>query len=158
VCQCSAPQVERYLNKISGPLIDRIDIHLEVSAVPFKELSDQRGGTSSTELRSQVVNARLRQIDRFHKACSDCTHPAPSLTCNANMSSRDVRGFCRPEPDGLAFLQTAVSELGLSARAHDKVLRVSRTIADLEDSDTIESQHMSEAISYRVLDRGLMVT
>ncbi|MEO1990319.1 MAG: YifB family Mg chelatase-like AAA ATPase [Pirellulales bacterium] len=158
VCQCSAPQVERYLNKISGPLIDRIDIHLEVSAVPFKELSDQRGGTSSTELRSQVVNARLRQIDRFHKACSDCTHPAPSLTCNANMSSRDVRGFCRPEPDGLAFLQTAVSELGLSARAHDKVLRVARTIADLEDSDTIESQHMSEAISYRVLDRGLMVT
>ncbi len=157
-CQCTAPQVERYLNKISGPLIDRIDIHLEVSGVPFQELSAQHGGTASRELRTQVLHARHRQMKRFSNTSSSQMHPTRTVFCNAHMSTRDVRETCKPEPEGLAFLRSAVSELGLSARAHDKVLRVARTIADLDHSDTIQSRHMSEAINYRVLDRGLLVS
>jgi magnesium chelatase family protein len=148
-CQCSGPQVERYMSKISGPLLDRIDIHLEVPAVPFRELSATRAGTSSAQMREAVLAARSRQAVRFG------TGDARGTRCNARMSSRQIREFCRLEPAAGELLRAAVGDLGLSARAHDKVLRVARSIADLDAADTISCSHISEAINYRLLDRGL---
>jgi magnesium chelatase family protein len=145
-CQCALPQVERYMGKISGPLVDRIDIHLEVPAVPFRELSASRPGTSSAQMREAVLAARLRQARRFE---------GRGTRSNARMNSREVREFCRLDPPAAELLRAAVADLGLSARAHDKVLRVARTIADLDAADTIACQHVSEAINYRLLDRGL---
>ena len=145
-CQCTAPQIERYMSKVSGPLVDRIDIHLEVPAVPFRELSARRPGTSSTEMREAVLAARLRQAERF-KECG--------TRSNARMTSRQIREHCRLDPAAAELLRAAVSDLGLSARAHDKVLRVARTVADLDAADTIGCAHVSEAINYRLLDRGL---
>ena len=145
-CQCTAPQVERYMSKISGPLVDRIDIHLEVPAVPFRELSAKRAGTSSSQMREAVLAARLRQAKRF----------ADSATrCNARMNSRQIREHCGLEPAAAELLRSAVADLGLSARAHDKVLRVARTVADLDAATDITASHISEAINYRLLDRGL---
>ena len=145
-CQCTAPQVERYMSKISGPLVDRIDIHLEVPAVPFRELSAKRAGTSSSQMREAVLAARLRQARRF----------ADSATrCNARMNSRQIREHCGLEPAAAELLRSAVADLGLSARAHDKVLRVARTVADLDAATDITASHISEAINYRLLDRGL---
>lgn len=148
-CQCTSPQVERYMSKISGPLLDRIDIHLEVPAVPFRELSASRAGTSSSQMREAVLAARLRQAARFGNGVGRGTR------CNARMTSRQIREFCRLEPAAGELLRAAVGDLGLSARAHDKVLRVARTIADLDAADTISCGHVSEAINYRLLDRGL---
>ena len=145
-CKCTAPQVERYMSKISGPLVDRIDIHLEVPAVPFRELSAKRAGTSSSQMREAVLAARLRQAKRF----------ADSATrCNARMNSRQIREHCGLEPAAAELLRSAVADLGLSARAHDKVLRVARTVADLDAATDITASHISEAINYRLLDRGL---
>jgi magnesium chelatase family protein len=148
-CQCTVPQVERYMGKISGPLLDRIDIHLEVPAVPFRELAASRPGTSSGQMREAVLAARLRQAQRF--AAGGTAMPR----CNARMNSRQIREFCRMEPPAAELLRAAVADLGLSARAHDKVLRVARTVADLDAADTISAAHVSEAINYRLLDRGL---
>jgi len=143
-CHCSVPQIERYMNKISGPLLDRIDIHIEVPAVPYSELSNQRPGTSSDVMREAVTVARGRQESRF---------AGTSTRQNAHMTSRLVHTCCQLDDACRNLLKTAMSELGLSARAHDKVLRVSRTIADLEDSEAITPTHISEAINYRMLDR-----
>jgi magnesium chelatase family protein len=151
-CQCTVPQVEKYMGKISGPLLDRIDIHLEVPAVPFRELAATRAGTSSNQMREAVLAARLRQAQRF--GASDAAG-SPSPRCNARMNSRQIREFCRMEPPAAELLRAAVADLGLSARAHDKVLRVARTVADLDAADTISAAHVSEAINYRLLDRGL---
>ena len=137
------------MSKISGPLLDRIDIHLEVPAVPFRELSASRAGTSSSQMREAVLAARLRQAARFGNGVGRGTR------CNARMTSRQIREFCRLEPAAGELLRAAVGDLGLSARAHDKVLRVARTIADLDAADTISCGHVSEAINYRLLDRGL---
>jgi magnesium chelatase family protein len=145
-CQCTSPQVEKYMSKISGPLVDRIDIHLEVPAVPFRELAAKRSGTSSGQMREGVLAARLRQAERFQ---------GYQTRSNARMNSRQIREFCRLEPIAAELLRAAVADLGLSARAHDKVLRVARTVADLDGVDTIGSSHISEAINYRLLDRGL---
>ena len=145
-CHCSVPQVERYMSKISGPLLDRIDIHIEVPAVPFRELSGTQGGTSSAEMRRQVATARQSQAARFQGS---------HTRYNADMSHRQTRQFCRLNAECQTLLKGAMSELGLSARAHDKVLRVARTIADLADSPEIEAAHLNEAINYRMLDRGL---
>ncbi|MFM9023885.1 MAG: ATP-binding protein, partial [Planctomycetaceae bacterium] len=141
-----APQIEKYMGKISGPLVDRIDIHLEVPAVPFRELAASRAGTSSGRLREAVLAARRRQAERF----------AGSATrTNARMTSREIREHCRLEPPAAELLRAAVADLGLSARAHDKILRVARTIADLDGVESIGCPHVSEAINYRLLDRGL---
>lgn len=145
-CHCSVPQIERYMGKISGPLLDRIDIHLEVPAVPFRELSSTQTGTSSAEMRLAVEKARAAHRERFR---------GTSVRHNAQMTSRQIRKFCELDGPGHELLRTAMSELGLSARAHDKVLRVARTIADLDGSATIGAAHLSEAINYRVLDRAL---
>ena len=145
-CQCTAPQVERYMGKISGPLLDRIDIHLDVPAVPFRELAATRAGTTSAQMREAVQAARLRQAARF---------PGDLTRSNARMSSRQIREFCRLPAAASELLRAAVADLGLSARAHDKVLRVARTIADLDGAESIDCSHVSEAINYRLLDRGL---
>ncbi|HND53614.1 MAG TPA: YifB family Mg chelatase-like AAA ATPase [Pirellulaceae bacterium] len=145
-CHCTHPQIERYMNKISGPLLDRIDIHIEVPAVPYKELAAEHAGTSSAQMREQVIAARRIQHDRF----------ANSRTrFNAQMTSRQVRQFCRLDEAGQNLLRTAVHDLGLSARAHDKILRVARTLADLDSQAEVQAQHIQEAINYRMLDRQM---
>ncbi len=143
-CHCSPPQIERYMSKISGPLLDRIDLHIEVPAVSFRELSGGTPGTSSAEMREAVVVARQRQADRFQGS---------STRHNADMTHRQTRQFCRLDAEGQELLKASMSELGLSARAHDKVLRVARTIADLDSSEAIQPMHLNEAINYRMLDR-----
>jgi len=145
-CKCSPPQIDKYLAKISGPLIDRIDIHIEVPAVPFRELRSDREGTSSAELREQVVAARRAQARRYGEN---------GVMVNARMGSRQLRAHCKLDDAGELILRQAMGELGLSARAHDKVLRVARTIADLAESEQIQADHVSEAINYRRLDRQL---
>jgi magnesium chelatase family protein len=145
-CNCSAQQIERYLSKISGPLLDRIDLHVEVPAVPFTQLAEAPPGPSSQDLRQQVLAARARQTKRFEGL---------STTINGRMTPRQIRKFCVLKPDSSRILKTAMEELGLSARAHDKVLRVARTMADLDGSDHIEPHHIAEAVGYRSLDRGM---
>ena len=146
-CQCGPTQVERYMGKISGPLLDRIDIHIEVPAVTFKELSGNSAtGTSSAEMRDQVVAAREIQTERF---------TGNRLRHNARMSTRQIRRHCRLDAACVEILRASVHELGLSARAHDKVLRVARTIADLEACSDITATHLNEAVNYRMLDRNL---
>ncbi len=144
-CTCSQPQIERYMARISGPLLDRIDIHIEVPAVPFQDLSAGKPGTSSQEIRNSVESARKVQQARF------TGHPN---LCNAQMNSRQLREFCVLDTLSRNTLRDSVQELGLSARAHDKILRVARTIADLESSETIQLHHLQEAINYRMLDRN----
>jgi magnesium chelatase family protein len=143
-CHCTVPQIERYMAKISGPLLDRIDIHIEVPAVPFKELSGPQAGTSSTAMRDHVMVARAVQDARFLNS---------KTRRNAQMSTREIRQHCQLNEPGMNLLRTSIQELGLSARAHDKVLRVARTIADLDGSGVIQPEHVSEAVNYRMLDR-----
>jgi magnesium chelatase family protein len=144
-CQCSSPQIERYMAKISGPLLDRIDIQVEVPAVPFKELAAERGGLGSEEMRHQVLVARHIQRQRFQGL---------RTRYNAQMTSRQLRQFCPLNNECLELLRQSVQDMGLSARAHDKIRRVSRTIADLEGVECVQPQHVSEAINYRLLDRN----
>lgn len=144
-CNCNPMQIEKYIGKISGPLLDRIDIHLEVTPVPFRELSDQTNGTNSAQMRERVVAAREIQATRF---------AGDRQALNGRMTPRQIRKHCRLEADAEAMLKTAMDEMGLSARAHDKILRVSRTIADLALSENIKAEHLSEAINYRTLDRN----
>jgi magnesium chelatase family protein len=145
-CHCTPPQIERYMSKISGPLLDRIDIHIEVPAVAYRELSGGLPGTPSAELRGQVATARAAQAARFDGG---------PTRYNADMTHRQTRQFCKLDDECQDILKAAMSELGLSARAHDKVLRVARTIADLDRSENIQPAHLNEAINYRMLDRHL---
>jgi magnesium chelatase family protein len=138
--------IERYMSKVSGPLLDRIDLHLEIPAVPFQELSATADGTSSAAMREQVSAARQVQARRFGP-------DGPQL--NALMSSRQLRRHCMLDDEGKALLKTAMDDLGLSARAHDRILRVSRTIADLEGAKDVKPPHLIEGIGYRSLDRKL---
>ena len=130
--------------KISGPLLDRIDLHIEVPAVPFKEFSGSRDGTTSAAMREQVMTARAVQGARFLNS---------KTRCNAEMSTREIRQHCQVTDAGMNLLRNSIQEMGLSARAHDKVLRVARTIADLDGSAEILPEHVSEAENYRMLDR-----
>lgn len=145
-CKCSPPQIDKYLARISGPLIDRIDIHVEVPAVPFRELRTGADGTSSSAMRDDVIAARERQRDRFAES---------TVQVNARMGSKQIRQWCELDDSGEMILQQAMTELGLSARAHDKVLRIARTIADIAGAERIGVEHVSEAIQYRRLDRQL---
>jgi len=145
-CHCTPPQIDRYMGKISGPLLDRIDIHIEVPSVAYRDLSGGAPGTASSELRGQVATARAAQAARFDGV---------KTRYNADMTHRQTRQFCRLDAECQEILKSAMTELGLSARAHDKVLRVARTIADLDRSDAIRPGHLNEAINYRMLDRQL---
>lgn len=144
-CKCSPMQIERYMARLSGPLLDRIDIHLEVPSVPFQELSASADGTTSATMREQVLRARSIQSQRY----------APEPRLNGRMIPKQLRRHCALDAEGRNLLKSAMEDLGLSARAHDRILRVSRTIADLEGSAGITSAHVMEAINYRTLDRKL---
>ncbi len=144
-CVCATGIVQKYLNKISGPLLDRIDIHIEVVPVPFKELSKMQKTESSEKIRERVINARNIQIERFKDDLE--------IHSNAQMSSRMITEFCKITPSGQSLMKNAMERLGLSARAYDRILKVARTIADLDNSQNIETAHLAEAIQYRSLDR-----
>lgn len=144
-CVCGSGIVQKYLNKISGPLLDRIDLHIEVTPVPFSELSKQQATEKSAQIRERVIKARKIQTARY--AASQHIH------CNAQMSTKDLKQYCGLSEAGNTLLKSAMERLGLSARAYDRILKVARTIADLDAADTIENHHLAEAIQYRSLDR-----
>ncbi len=144
-CVCSPGIVQKYLNKISGPLMDRIDLHVEVVPVPFKDLAERGTGEPSHEIRQRVIKARKIQEQRFKNN--------PSIHSNAQMSSKMLQQYCDISDAGRSLLKNAMERLSLSARAYDRILKVSRTIADLEESVDIKTEHLAEAINYRSLDR-----
>ena len=143
-CRCSPNMITKYRNKISGPLLDRIDIHVEVPSVKYKEMAVEATGETSGKIRVRVESARVVQRQRFNHT-------------NARMAPKEIKEFCKLDEECQQLLKMAMTELNLSARAYDRILKVSRTIADLEHSETIQSQHISEAIQYRTLDRQLWV-
>jgi magnesium chelatase family protein len=143
-CTCTPQQVQRYRAKISGPLLDRIDIQIEVPAVKYKELSQQAVGEDSAAIRARVNQAREVQLRRF---------TGRTIFCNAQMTSRDIRKFCQPDASGEKLLESAMARLGLSARAYTRILKVARTIADLAGEEKVGGAHLAEAIQYRALDR-----
>ena len=144
--QTSSPhEMQRYLSKISGPLLDRIDIHIEVTPVPFEKLSDNAKAESSVDIRARVTKAREIQTARFETN--------ETVNYNAQMNTKQIREFCKLDETSLQLLKTAMERLNLSARAYDRILKVSRTIADLEGSEAVGASHIAEAIQYRSLDR-----
>ncbi len=149
-CTCSMAAIQRYRTRISGPVMDRLDLHVQVPAVRYSELADSAAGEGSDAIRQRVNAARQRQLTRF----SD----DQELFCNARLSSRQVRQYCRPEPAAATLLERAINQLALSARAYDRILKVARTIADLEDAQTIAAPHVAEAVQYRSLDRTQSTT
>ena len=144
-CVCTPAQIQRYLNRISGPLLDRIDLHVEVTPVPFNEMIGTRKNETSKEIRTRVVQAREIQTERFRKN--------PRIYSNAMMSSQMVKKVCSIDSTGQELLKSVMEKLGLSARAYDRILKASRTIADLDGKENIEAAHLAEAIQYRSLDR-----
>jgi magnesium chelatase family protein len=144
-CHCTPPQIQRYVSKVSGPLLDRIDIHIEVPAVRFRELREGSHGEDSAAVRGRVIEARKRQAARFAGE--------KDLYANAQMPPRLIRKYAGISAESEKLLESAMARLGLSARAHDRILKVARTIADLSGAADIESKHLSEAIQYRTLDR-----
>jgi magnesium chelatase family protein len=144
-CVCGPGVVQRYLNKVSGPLLDRIDLHVEVTPVRFEEMTSTRKTESSKDIRTRVMKGRERQKIRFENN--------PEVFCNAMMPSHQVKQVCQISDAGRNLLKTAMERLGLSARAYDRILKVARTIADIADSEDIRVEHLAEAIQYRSLDR-----
>lgn len=144
-CVCNAGQVQRYLNKISGPLLDRIDIQVEIVPVTFDKMAGKETGEPSSAIRKRVIRARQIQTERFAHI--------PNVYCNAQMTPKLLRQYAQPDEHGLEVLRNAMTRLNLSARAYDRILKVARTIADLEGSLQIQTSHLAEAISYRNLDR-----
>jgi magnesium chelatase family protein len=145
-CKCAPMAIEKYMGRVSGPLLDRIDLHIEVPPVPFDDLSKPADGTSSAVMREDVFKAREVQAKRFGTGAGKL---------NGRMSSRQIRTHCKLDAAGHAALKEAMEALGLSARAHDRILRVARTVADLAAADAITEDHVAEAIGYRTLDRKL---
>lgn len=145
-CVCTPGQIQRYMNKISGPLLDRIDIQCEITPVPFKDISCARPGEPSSAIRERVIKARHIQEERFKNI--------HGIYCNAQMTERMIHQFAEPDEAGINLLRVAMERLNLSARAYNRILKVARTIADLEGSENVLSNHLAEAISYRNLDRS----
>ena len=145
-CHCTPHQIQRYLSRISGPLLDRIDIHIDVPAVQYQDLKSEITGESSSQIRERVIAARERQRRRF---------TGSGVFTNSRMTTRHLKKYCVLKDDAEDLLHTAMVEMALSARAHNKILKVSRTIADLADSADITLEHIGEAIQYRTLDRAL---
>src|ERR1700730_7833661 len=148
-CRCSPVQVQRYRQRISGPLLDRIDLHIEVPAVEYRDVASERAEENSSAIRERVSQARKLQHERFRKD--------GKTTCNARMTARHLKQHCRLTTDSNELIRTQMTDLNLSARAYDRILKVSRTIADLESAETILPEHVSEAIQYRTFDRTLWV-
>ncbi len=146
-CTCTHGQIHRYRHRVSGPLLDRIDIHIEVPAVPYKELSNEYSGEKSEDIRKRVVNARNIQLERFKNE--------NKIYSNGQMKTRHIKKYCKLHPAAQSLLESAMHKLGLSARAYTRILKLSRTIADLEASEEIQAHHISEAIQYRTLDRSM---
>ena len=146
-CQCSIEMIQRYVSKISGPLMDRIDIHIDVPAVNYKELRSNTTPEDSASIRERVLRAREVQLNRFAAA-------AERIYSNAQMGPRQIRTYCELSSDCERLLERAMQQQGLSARAHDRILKVARTIADLDSTAEIQSKHIAEAIQYRTLDRS----
>jgi len=144
-CRCTYQQIHRYRSKISGPLLDRIDIHVEVPAVPYKDLRGEISTDSSADIRKSVLAASKIQSQRFART---------KIYCNAQMNNRHIKKYCQIDDDSCNILESAIDKLGLSARAHNRILKIARTIADLESRQDIGVEHISEAIQYRTLDRG----
>ena len=140
-------QIQKYMAKISGPLLDRIDLHIEVPAVKYKELASRELGEQSQRIRQRVIEARAIQMKRFAGR--------KGMYCNADMQSKDIQSFCKLDAAGEELLKMAITKLGLSARAYDRIQKVARTIADLTRASSIRPEHISEAIQYRSLDRNL---
>jgi magnesium chelatase family protein len=143
-CTCTYAKIHRYRSKISGPLMDRIDIHVEVPGVPYKDLASQQDATTSADIRERMKMARAIQSQRLGRT---------KIHCNAQMNSRQIRRYCTVERDSHKLLEAAIDKLGISARAYNRILRIGRTIADLEHAEKIGANHVSEAIQYRSLDR-----
>lgn len=143
-CTCTPYQVNKYRNKISGPLLDRLDLQIEVPRLTFQELADEGDSESSQEVRKRVIKARAIQ----HNRLQDC-----GLTCNAQMTGKEVRQYCRLDKEARNLLKQVFDSWGLSGRAHDRIIKVARTIADLRDSENINSAHIAEALQYRSFDR-----
>ncbi len=143
-CTCSSQQVNRYLSRVSGPLLDRLDLHIEVPPVEFDELSSHTPSESSREIRARVNRARAIQHERFQ---------GTTITCNASMGAGELRTCCPLHDKARLLLRSAFDRMGLSARAYDRVLKVARTIADLDQSEVIQPAHVAEAVQYRSLDR-----
>jgi magnesium chelatase family protein len=141
--------VQRYRQRISGPLLDRIDLHIEVPAVEYRDVASERFEETSAVIRERVIRARERQRERFHHD--------PKVNCNARMATRQLKQHCKLSQDSQELIRVAMSELNLSARAYDRILKVSRTIADLDSKIDISPEHVSEAIQYRTFDRTLWV-
>lgn len=148
-CRCSPVQVQRYRQRISGPLLDRIDLHIEVPAVEYRDISSDRAEEKSDAIRARVAAARERQRARFHSE--------RKTTCNARMSARQIKAHCKLTDDSQELIRIAMTELNLSARSYDRILKVSRTIADLEGAEAITPEHVSEAIQYRTFDRTMWI-
>ncbi len=146
-CNCTSATIQRYMSRISGPLLDRIDIHISVPSVKFKELSSDACGEKSEIVRGRVNAARRRQLARFKNE--------KKIFCNAHMQSKDIRDYCKVDEKSKSLLSLAINRQGLSARAYDRILKVARTIADMESTDDIDTAHIAEAIHYRSLDRNL---
>jgi magnesium chelatase family protein len=142
----SPREIQNYLGRISGPLLDRIDLHVEVPQVPFREMTGERTGESSAQIRERVIVARERQLKRF---------AGTRITCNARMGTRELKKYCALDDAANDLLKFAMSDLKLSARAYDRILKVARTMADLSGHENIQSDNVSEAIQYRSLDRQL---
>jgi magnesium chelatase family protein len=147
-CFCTPPQIQRYMSKISGPLMDRIDIQVDVPAVPYKDLTGSRSAESSETIRHRVIAARNTQLRRFFDE---------HIYANAQMGPRQLRKYCALTPECEKIMENAVTKLGFSARGYDRILKVARTVADLEGVEDLEPKHLSEAVQYRTLDRNLWV-
>lgn len=145
-CLCSYPTIQRYRTRISGPLLDRIDIHIDVPPVNYSELSSRREGEPSSKIRERVIKARKIQEERFKKH--------KNIFCNSQMSTRMIRKYCQLKEDAQSLIKNAMEKLHMSARAHDRIIKLARTIADIDESEEIEARHIAEAIQYRTLDRN----
>jgi magnesium chelatase family protein len=146
-CHCTPPLIQRYVSKVSGPLLDRIDIHIEVPAVQYRELRGGAAAESSSVIRTRVLKAREWQRERFARA-------KEKIYSNAQMGTRQIRAYCELGPEAEKLLERAMLQQGLTARAHDRILKVARTIADLEGEPNLTVAHIAEAIQYRTLDRS----